>query len=260
VFVWRLAPYVDILMELLVTASTVRLLLTPRAPARMSRASLAATLAGGAGLAVSLTTRDAPTLGWLEGVAVAGVAGVALRAALPFARRVVDRTPRSVAVAAPWLASALATFVFFTCAREPLASVRRHSNLVTGMPGNETDLYAWLREHTPKDAQILSPPGLERFRLASERAIVVDWKASTYAPSELVEWYHRLEDVSGRRDFHTRDEVVGGYDAMDRTRLESLRAKYHLTYAVVGRGHEGALGHRVVYSNGQFAVIDLGQG
>jgi hypothetical protein len=257
VFVWRFAPYVDILMELVVAASAVRLLLAPRESMRISRASLGAVLAGGAGLAVSLATRDAQTVSWLEAMAVLAVVGVGLRAALPLSARVVKRVPRQVPLAAPWLAAALAAFVFFGSVKEPLASVRRHSNLVTGMPGNETDLYAWLREHTPKDAQILSPPGLERFRLASERAIVVDWKVSTYAPAELVEWYHRLEDVSGRPNFHTRDEVVAGYDAMDRARLDSLRQKYHLTHAVVMRGHEGALGYRVVYSNGQFAVLDL---
>jgi hypothetical protein len=223
----------------------------------MSRASLGAVLAGGAGLAVSLTTRDAQTVSWLEVMAVLAALGVALRVALPLATRVVQRVPRQVPLAAPWLAAALAALAFFSHVREPLASVRRRSNLVTGMPGNETDLYGWLREHTPKDAQILAPPGLERFRLASERAIVADWKTSGFAPSGVVEWYHRLEDVSGRPNFHTRDEVVAGYDAMDRARLESLRQKYHLTYAVVMRGHEGALGYRVVYSNGQFAVLDL---
>jgi hypothetical protein len=159
--------------------------------------------------------------------------------------------------AAPWLAAFAAAFAFVGVVREPLGVLRAHSTLLNGMPGAETDLYGWLRASTPKDATILSPPGLERFRLASERAIVVDWKASTYAPSELVEWYRRLEDVSGHPGLHTRDEVVAGYDAMDRTRLEALRQKYHLTHAVVGRGRESALGHRTVYTNGQFAVLDL---
>jgi hypothetical protein len=169
----------------------------------------------------------------------------------------VSRIPPAVPRAAPWVAAAVAAFAFFASVRDPLASVRARSNLITGMPGAETDLYAWLRANTPKDATILSPPGLERFRLASERPIVVDWKTSTYAPSELVEWYRRLEDVSGHPGLRGRDEVVAGYVAMDRTRLEALRQQYHLSYAVVARGREGALGHRTVYSNGQFAVLDL---
>jgi hypothetical protein len=257
-FVWRFAPYIDILMELVVAASATRLFFTPRAELRMSRAALGATLAGGLGLAVSIATRDAPTLEWLEGIAMIAVTGVALRAALPFVSRFADRMPRIMPRATPWIAATLAGVAFVTFVREPLATVRRRSNLFTGMPGAETDLYAWLRDHTPKDAIILSPPGLERFRLASERAIVVDWKVSTYAPSELLEWYRRLEDVSGRRGFRSRDDVIAGYDAMDRVRLESLRKEYGLAYAVVGHGREGMLGHRAAYSNGQFTVLDLG--
>jgi hypothetical protein len=256
-FVWRFAPYVDILMQLLVAASAARLLFTPRAPSRLSRASLGLTLAGGAGLAVSVATRDPATVSWVEEMAVLSVAGAALRAGLPFAARARSRVPASAGKAAPWIASALGVVALVAAVKEPLSSVRNRSNLLTGMPGAETDLYAWLRANTPKDATVLSPPGLERFRLASERAIVVDWKASTYAPSELVEWYHRLEDVSGRPGLRGRDDVVAGYDAMDRARLDALRQKYHLSYAVVGRGREGPLGHRPVYTNAQFAVLDL---
>ncbi len=257
-FVWRFAPYVDLLMQLLVAATAMRLLLTPRAVTRMSLTSIGLAVVGGVALTVSLTTRDPATIGWVEEMAAMAVAGVALRAVLPFAARVTSRVPAFVPRAAPWLAAGAALFVFYGLAREPLSSLRAHSTLMNGMPGAETDLYGWLRGNTPKDATILSPPGLERFRLASERPIVVDWKASTYAPSELVEWYRRLEDVSGHPGLRGRDEVVGGYDAMDHTRLEALRQKYHLNYAVVGRGREAALGHRTVYTNGQFAVLDLG--
>ncbi len=256
-FVWRFAPYIDLLMELLVAATAMRLLLTPRAATRVSLASAGIAVVGGIALTVSLTTRDPATIGWVEEMAAVAVTGVVLRAVMPFTARVWSRVPALVPFAAPWLAAAAAALVFFGLAKEPLSGLRAHSTLLNGMPGAETDLYAWLRANTPKDATILSPPGLERFRLASERPIIVDWKASTYAPSELVEWYRRLEDVSGHPGLRGRDEVVGGYDAMDRSRLEALRQKYHLTYAVVGRGREAALGHRTVYTNGQFAVLDL---
>ena len=256
-FVWRFAPYIDALMQVLVAATAARLLLMPRAPLRMSRASLAVAITGGAGLAVSLATRDASSVDWLERIAEVAVVGIALRDALPRLARWIPKVPAIVPAAVPWLASAATALMFAVAVKAPLDSVKARSNLFTGMPGAETDLYAWLRANTDKDATILSPPGLERFRLASERPIVVDWKASTYAPSELVEWYRRLEDVSGRRGFHGRDEVVAGYDGMDSARLDSLREKYRLSYAVVGRGKDGPLGRPVVYTNGQYAVIDL---
>jgi len=254
-FVWRFAPYIDILMQLLVAGTAARILLMPGAPLRMSRANLAVAITGGAGLAVSLATRDASSVDWLERIAEVIAVGIALPR---FARRIPKvKVPAIVPASVPWLASAVTAVLFAVAVKGPLDSVRARSNLMTGMPGAETDLYAWLRTNTDKDAAVLSPPGLERFRLASERAIVVDWKTTTYAPDELLEWYRRLEDVSGRRGFHGRDEVVAGYDGMDRARLDSLREKYRLSYAVVGRGKDGPLGRPVVYSNGQYAVIDL---
>jgi hypothetical protein len=165
--------------------------------------------------------------------------------------------PRITLEQGPRLAALVAALVFYGQVKGPLESVRARSNLVTGMPGPETDLYAWIQGNTGKDAVFLSPPGLERFRLASERAIVADWKASTYVPSEVLEWYHRLEDVSGRSNPRGRDDVVAGYEALDRARLDALREKYHLTYAVVTRGHEATLGYPVVYANHSFAVLDV---
>lgn len=257
-FVWRFAPYIDLLMQLLVAATAMRLLLTPRAPVRMTRAGAGLAIAGAIGLAVSLVTRDAGSVDWIERMAMLGALGVGVRLAMPWVARLGTlRVPAWVPKLVPCLAAAAAAMFFAFAVREPLGTVRQRSNLVNGMPGPETDLYAWLREHTAKDATILSPPGLERFRLTSERAIVVDWKASTYAPAEMVEWYRRLEDVSGHPNFHSRDEVVGGYDAMDRKRLDQLKDRYHLTHAVVQRGRDAALGYRVLYANGAFVVLDL---
>ncbi|HTQ45329.1 MAG TPA: DUF6798 domain-containing protein, partial [Polyangiaceae bacterium] len=178
---------------------------------------------------------------------------VALRRLAPLAARV----PRLAQQQGPRLAALVAAFVFYGQVKGPLDSVRARSNLVTGMPGPETDMYGWILANTGKDAVFLSPPGLERFRLASERAIVVDWKATAYAPAEVLEWYRRLEDVSGRSNPRGRDDVIAGYEALDRARLDALRERYHLSYAVVTKGHEAALGYPVVYSNRALAVLDV---
>jgi hypothetical protein len=256
-FVWRLAPYIDLLMGLVVAATASRALLTPRSPLRMSRTELAVAVAGAGALSVSLITRARPVVDWLEWMLAIGAAGVALRFASRWLTPLASRVPRLALQQGPRLAALVAALVFYGQVKGPLESVRARSNLVTGMPGPETDLYAWIRANTGKDAVFLSPPGLERFRLASERAIVVDWKASTYVPSEVLEWYRRLEDVSGRSNPRGRDDVIGGYESLDRARLDALRERYHLGYAVVSRGHEAALAYPVVYSNRAFAVLDL---
>jgi hypothetical protein len=256
-FVWRLAPYVDVLMGLVVAATASRALLTPRSPLRLSRTEIAVAVAGAAALSLSLVTRARPVVDWLEWMLAIGAAGVALRLALRWLTPLASRVPRLALQQGPRLAALVAALVFYGQVKGPLESVRARSNLVTGMPGPETDLYAWILANTGKDAVFLSPPGLERFRLASERAIVVEWKAMAYAPSETLEWYRRLEDVAGRSNPRGRDDVIAGYEALDRARLDALRERYHLSYAVVTKGHESALGYPVVYSNRAFAVLDV---
>jgi len=256
-FVWRLAPYVDLLMGLVVAATASRALLTPRSPLRMSRTEVALVVAGVGALSLSLFSHARPVLEWLEWMVAIGAAGVALRFALRRLAPLASRVPKLALQQGPRLAAIVAAFLFYGQVKGPLDSVRGRSNLVTGMPGPETDLYGWIRANTAKDAVFLSPPGLERFRLASERAIVVDWKATAYAPAEVLEWYRRLEDVSGRSNPRGRDDVIAGYEALDRARLDTLRERYHLRYVVVTKGHEPALGYPVVYSNRAFAVLDL---
>lgn len=257
-FVWRFAPYVDLLMQFVVAATVARCLLTPSAPLRLDRTAMGVALASAAALALLLAFRNKPALEWLEWMVVLGAAGGAVRLVLANRRiaALASRVPELARTYAPTVAGAAAALLLFVSAVRPqLDSVHARSNLMTGMRGPESELYAWIRANTPKDAQILSPPGLERFRLASERAIVADWKSASL--TELVEWYRRLEDVSGRRGFRTRDEVCAGYDALDKRRLDALRDEYKLTYAVVQRGHEGSLERPVVYQNGAFAVLDL---
>ncbi|HTQ48054.1 MAG TPA: DUF6798 domain-containing protein, partial [Polyangiaceae bacterium] len=255
-FVWRFAPYIDLLMQLLVAAAVVHALLVPAARPRWSTSQVALVLASAVVVAVAYV-KVGPVVEWLELVTLVGAAGMLVRLALPRVRDALQRLPAWVAPQVPRAAAVAAAALFIHHVHGPLDGVRARSNLYTGMRGPETDLYDWLRANTPKDATILSPPGLERFRLIGERPIVVDWKGSTYAPSELVEWYRRLEDVSGRRGPRSREEIIEGYEALDRGRLDALKGKYGLSYAVVTRSRAAALGHTVVYENPQFAVLDL---
>jgi hypothetical protein len=255
-FVWRFAPYIDLLMQLLVAAAVVHALLVPTARPRWSPPQVALVLASAVAVAVAYV-KVPPVVGWLQLATLIAAAGVLMRLALPRVRDALSRVPAWVAPQVPRAAAVAAAALFIHQVHGPIDGVRARSNLYTGMRSPETDLYDWLRANTPKDAQILSPPGLERFRLTSERPIVVDWKGSTYAPSELVEWYRRLEDVSGRRGPRSREEVNEGYEALDRGRLDALKGKYGLSYAVVTRSRAAALGQPVVYENPQFAVLDL---
>jgi hypothetical protein len=59
------------------------------------------------------------------------------------------------------------------------------------------------------------------------------------------------------RDHFSAYHDLDGYDSMDRNCLEHLKNRYALDYAVIRRGHESALGYKVVFSNSGFVVLDL---
>ena len=110
---------------------------------------------------------------------------------------------------------------------------------------------------TPIDALFLTPPDIETMRLNGRRAIVVDWKSGPQAPAEILQWWQRLQDVTGRVNLGSeRDLMV--YDSLDAGRLKLLRDRYKIDYAVVRRGHEQALSaYRRCYENQTFVVVEV---
>ncbi|WP_437299028.1 DUF6798 domain-containing protein [Sorangium sp. So ce426] len=257
-FVWRFAPFLDLLMQLLVCAASVSIAARPSLFRRIPPAALTLTLGGFVALAMLDKGGD---VGWSLVLALApGAAGALVGAAASL----LERRRVGLAPARAFLlrfgAYAVVAYAALACLRVGVPKVRGYrerSSVIKGMRGPEADMYAWIRASTPKDAVFLTPPQLERFRLLGERAIVVDWKSSAYVPSELVEWYRRLEDVSGRKGFRRSDDLSDGYGDLDAARLGPLKKKYKLDYVVVARGRQRDLPGKVVYQNSRFVILDL---
>ncbi len=134
----------------------------------------------------------------------------------------------------------LGGYQVYRLAPDRVEQARRRSNLLKDEHGATSDLYRWLREKSPKDAVYLTPPDLEDARFWGQRAIVVDWKAVPLIPTELLDWYERLCDVTGRRVNGTGD--LGGYNTLDGERLALVVSKYHPDYLVLRRGGERRFG------------------
>ncbi len=262
-FVWRYAPFLDLLMVLLLCTASVRIAVQPGLFRRVGPAGLALVLGG----LVTLTMLDGPAKenGGVPRAVLLAVAPAAVgllgagAGALLARRRVKIEVVRAfLSRHGAWAVVAYAAFACWHMGSAQVQNYRARSNIFTGFSGPEADLYGWIKGHTPKDAIFLTPPQIDRFRLNAERAIVVDWKASAITPDDLVEWYRRLEDISGRKNFRKGEDVTEGYADLTPARLEALKAKYHVDYAVVARGRENGLPGKVVYQNGRFVVLALG--
>jgi hypothetical protein len=252
---WRVAAHAELLLQAAASVALVSVPADVNTAERYGRLAVASLLLG---LAIAAATYQRVShVAMLELVTL--LAACALAGAVAHARpagriaslvgRVRERGPR-------WLtAGGLLLLVGFGAG--PVSRYARHSTLLTSSRPEEHALYEWMRTKTPKDALFLTPPELEVVRLLGERAIVVDWKSPPGLPREVLEWYRRLEDITGRPGLSSEADLTG-YASLDRERLARLRARYGFEFAVVRRGPAERLPGLVrVFENREFIVLRM---
>ena len=267
-FVWRAAPYVALCCQVGVAVSALRLVVRPE---RIREYSVAAVPLVAAGLGVLLATAKSDKQESVADVLVLTTAATAIGMGITFAletlvRRTAPRGAPLGTLGSPvvrliaWALIPLSVVFWLdsTAGQRETATIASRSSLLKGFDKSEEDLYSWIRDHTSRDARFLQPPLMERFRLQSQRAVVVDWKSPPILPSELLEWYERLGAISGRSNPRGPSDVDSGYRSLDAARVEQLRSRYGIDYVVVTRGSERALAkYPRVYRNGRYAVFDV---
>lgn len=251
-FPWRLAPFVEIAFQAIIAVGVVRAIAEPTASRRLTPASLAAGVTGLAVLFLAFPKKDPWPLVLLGIVSLLVVAQLVERARARW-RLGGASIPRWASAVA---ALAISLLAFGTVTRERLDKLKSESNLLRGADAMDAELYRFMRSDTPVGSVFLTPPNVEGMRYQGQRAIVVDWKASPIVPSEFMLWMDRLRDVTGNAAFRGAGDLKG-YDTIDARRLEFLREKYRIDYAVVRRGREALLQKPAVFSNSRWAVVDL---
>jgi hypothetical protein len=247
---------VEIAFQAMFTVAVVRLIAEPSAARRLSPAAVAAAVTGLAMLFFAFA-KDKDR--WhLVLVGIVSLLVIAQLIGLARARWRLGGAsiPRWAPVVAALVISVLA---FGTVTRDRLDKLKPASNLLRGADTLDAELYRFMRNDTPVDSVFLTPPNVDGMRYLGQRGIVVDWKASPIVPSEFMHWVERLRDVTGNAAFRGAGDLKG-YDSMDARRLELLKEKYRLDYAVVRRGRETVLQKPTVFSNSRWAVVKLADG
>lgn len=164
-----------------------------------------------------------------------------------------------------WLRPALP--VMLALIHVPLALSLRHSVpflhdmavLTMEDAGDKQDRAAFFaRDHLPQDAIFVVSPLGGRFRVASQRAIVVDFKAFVFQDSSVAQWMQRITDTfgtTGKAGFAARSDLEEKYKKIDDHRLAFLRSKYDATYALLYRDTPTAF--PVVYKDDVFKIVTL---
>lgn len=138
----------------------------------------------------------------------------------------------------------------------------RKFNLVCSSCGKRsTDgLFSWARGVEPGSI-FLIPPSMSAFRLVAERAVVVDLSGIPFRPDELIEWYHRMEAVSGGKGslkgISYQDAFNnGGYKSLTSQTLDTLVQTYGVDYMVFPRDSAAAsLAKDIVYRDEHYVVF-----
>jgi hypothetical protein len=166
-------------------------------------------------------------------------------------------------LARPRLAARVSSCLLLAlCIALCIANARRFSrlwqssSLLGGKHQGAAELCQWLDAHTKGDELLLTPPADEDIRFQCHRAIVVDWKTAPMVPGEIMAWYQRVEDVTGRVPFKSADDLAG-YAELDEARLVQLRRKYHFAYVVAERGAEPRLGLEPAFRGRHFVLYRL---
>jgi hypothetical protein len=258
-FVWRLAPFCDVLFQLLACAALVRAIIEPRFTTQCPVLCIVSVAAGVVSLLVYYGDSQPHSLRNLI-LALLGalVAAKVWHLLLPIlsGRGLVSLLTRNERNGKVLAALGLSAVSLFLNGKDPVKAFGANSTLIRGFDRGEAELLRWMREATPRDATFLSPPDMESIRYHGQRAIVVDWKSTPIMPSDVVEWFRRIQDVTGRRDFRGAPDL-DGYNSLDQPRLGALRAKYHLHYVIVKAGREAALRGERVFANARFVVLKL---
>ena len=117
--------------------------------------------------------------------------------------------------------------------------------------------YAWVREHTPKDALVLCSAALDNANLYMQRPTVASVKGVPTDPADVVAWYGRFVELNGGRAPRGRgiavvDELDAGFEAMPRDVRDALATKYGARYLLWPSGW--AMPYEKLYDDGVWAV------
>ncbi len=241
-YVWRMAPFAALAAQIVVLCAAVATLEDPARWRALPRWRLGAAVALGGWIAWTETVQHLYPCGWVWWIALGAIGG-------------------ALVVPVRWRA-ALPAIVAVSCLGVAIgesASVIVAPHFEESGDPPAIELFAWVRGHTPVDAEFLVPPDAGTFRLLARRAIYVDFKSPPLVPDELVEWYRRLGRVVAFEHPVSIPDVRARWDKLSAAERLDRGRELGVQYVVMDRGAAHAsLPIEPVFHNAGYAVYPTG--
>ncbi|MCC6476292.1 hypothetical protein IT157_04480 [bacterium] len=115
----------------------------------------------------------------------------------------------------------------------------------------------YARESTPQDALFIVPAEFGRFRIASHRAVVVDFKTFPFYERDIIEWRERIEtcygDTGDKLGWEAVKQMNENYRRMNDAELLRISNRYNAPYAVLYA--ETATSFPLLYEDKDFKLV-----
>ena len=151
--------------------------------------------------------------------------------------------------------------------QEQLLDLREFPSPWQGIDSNGKALCTWVRNHTPQNAVVVSPPvEFANFTWLAERPTIAKFKLFPQNKANILTWYQRLSDLSGdlspwlsrnsknlpRGEFE--QALTNGYKNLTTAQAEKLMVKYGADYLLTGIGHK--LDLAIAYRNSRYILYE----
>lgn len=120
------------------------------------------------------------------------------------------------------------------------------------------DIAEFARKNTPHGSIFLTPPDFGRFRLVSERALLVDFKMFPFSERDIRDWRSRMNIAYGPVNgtgWDALQVMQANYKLITDDKTRSLATEYKLTYAVLPTDTPTSL--PIEYSNKFYKLVRI---
>lgn len=146
-----------------------------------------------------------------------------------------------------------------------LLALREFPSADQGVDSEWKAMCAWVRNNTPKNAVVVSPPvEFTNFTWLAERPTIAKFKLLPQTKAGILAWYERLDNLSGELSTWTTmksknltksdmgEMLTNGYNNLTTDQVEKLMVKYRADYLVTQIGHQLTL--PIAYQNSLYIL------